>query len=91
VVRAKPDGNTIILASNSEIVLARHFNNAIAYDGTKDLRPVTLVGHAHGAGRRSQGASHLDRGHARAPRPRLVLTPLRPPALARPCTLPVKC
>jgi tripartite-type tricarboxylate transporter receptor subunit TctC len=41
---AKPDGNTIILASNSEIVLARHFNNAIAYDGTKDLRPVTLVG-----------------------------------------------
>ena len=43
VVRAKPDGNTIILASNSEIVLARHFNNAIAYDGTKDLRPVTLV------------------------------------------------
>lgn len=44
VVRAKPDGNTIILASNSEIVLARHFNNAIAYDGTKDLRPVTLVG-----------------------------------------------
>ena len=44
VVRARPDGNTIILASNSEVVLARHFNNAIAYDGTKDLRPITLVG-----------------------------------------------
>ncbi|GAB2461656.1 tripartite tricarboxylate transporter substrate binding protein [Comamonas humi] len=44
VVRARPDGYTIFLGSSSEVILSRYFNNAIAYDGAKDLRAVTLVG-----------------------------------------------
>ncbi|MEQ6433501.1 tripartite tricarboxylate transporter substrate-binding protein [Comamonas sp. w2-DMI] len=44
VVRARPDGYTIFLGSSSEVILSRHFNNAIAYDGARDLRAVTLVG-----------------------------------------------
>jgi tripartite-type tricarboxylate transporter receptor subunit TctC len=44
VVRARPDGYTIFLGSSSEVIMSRYFNNAIAYDGAKDLRAVTLIG-----------------------------------------------
>lgn len=44
VIRARPDGYTIFLGSSSEVILSRYFNSAVTYDGTKDLRPVALVG-----------------------------------------------
>lgn len=43
VVNAKPDGYTLLLASGSEVSIARLTNPAVPYDGSKDLAPITLV------------------------------------------------
>jgi tripartite-type tricarboxylate transporter receptor subunit TctC len=44
VVDAAPDGNTLLLGSGSEVSIARLFNNAVKYDGAKDLVPIGMVG-----------------------------------------------
>lgn len=44
VINAKPDGYTLLLASGSEVSIARLTNPAVRYDGTKDLTPITLAG-----------------------------------------------
>ncbi len=44
VVRAKPDGSVILLASPTEIVIAPSAYKTMRYDWTKDLLPVTLAG-----------------------------------------------
>lgn len=43
VVIAKPDGYTLMLASGSEVSIARLTNPAVPYDGSKDLAPITLT------------------------------------------------
>jgi len=43
VVNAKPDGYTLLLASGSEVSIARLTNPAVQYDGSKDLTPITLT------------------------------------------------
>jgi len=44
VVRAKPDGTTILFASPAEIVIAPTVYKTMRYDPFKDLVPVTLAG-----------------------------------------------
>jgi tripartite-type tricarboxylate transporter receptor subunit TctC len=44
VVRAKPDGATILFASPAEIVIAPSVYKTMRYDPFKDLVPVTLAG-----------------------------------------------
>ena len=44
VVRAEPDGYTLLLAASPEISIAPTTMKAIPYDPVKDLQPVTLVG-----------------------------------------------
>jgi len=44
VVRAVPDGYTILLGSGSEILINKLINPAIAYDASRDLAPVVFVG-----------------------------------------------
>ena len=44
VVRAKPDGMTILFASPAEIVIAPTVYKTMRYDPFKDLVPVTLAG-----------------------------------------------
>jgi len=44
VVRADPDGYTLLLGSGSEVSIARLTNPAVPYDGEKDLSPITLAG-----------------------------------------------
>lgn len=44
VVRAKPDGTTILFASPAEIVIAPTVYKTMRYDPFKDLLPVTLAG-----------------------------------------------
>lgn len=43
-VRAKPDGYTMLMGSNSEISIAALTNSAVKYDGQRDLVPVRMVG-----------------------------------------------
>ena len=43
-VHAKPDGNTILLASPAEIVIAPSVYRTVRYDWQKDLTPVCLAG-----------------------------------------------
>lgn len=44
VVNAAPDGYTLMMASSSEITLARMFNPAIKYNGETDLTAIGLIG-----------------------------------------------
>jgi tripartite-type tricarboxylate transporter receptor subunit TctC len=44
VVRARPDGTTILFASPAEIVIAPTVYKTMRYDPFKDLEPVTLAG-----------------------------------------------
>lgn len=45
VVRAKPDGYTLLLSVESTIVIAKMVTpSTVRYDGLKDLAPVTLLG-----------------------------------------------
>ena len=44
VVRAAPDGYTLLLGSGSEISIAKLTSSSVKYDGQKDLAPITLVG-----------------------------------------------
>lgn len=44
VVKANPDGYTLLLGSGSEVSIARLTNPAVRYDGEKDLAPITFVG-----------------------------------------------
>ena len=45
VVRAKPDGYTLLLSVESTIVIAKMVTpTTVRYDGLKDLMPVTLLG-----------------------------------------------
>ncbi len=43
-VHAKPDGNTVLLASPAEIVIAPSVYKTVRYDWQKDLLPVCLAG-----------------------------------------------
>ena len=44
VVRAEPDGHTLLLGSGSEVSIARLFNTAVRYDGQTDLTHIGLIG-----------------------------------------------
>lgn len=44
VVRANPDGYTLLVGSLNEIVIAGHVNPAVKYNGTKDLQAIGLIG-----------------------------------------------
>ena len=44
VVKAAPDGYTILLGSGSEVVINKMINPAVTYDGLKDLAPVAMIG-----------------------------------------------
>ncbi|WP_420995139.1 Bug family tripartite tricarboxylate transporter substrate binding protein [Cupriavidus sp. 30B13] len=44
VVKADPDGYTLLMGSGSEVSIARLTNPAVRYDGERDLAPVTFVG-----------------------------------------------
>jgi len=44
VVKADPDGYTLLMGSGSEVSIARLTNPAVRYDGEKDLAPITFVG-----------------------------------------------
>lgn len=44
VVRAKPDGYTVLLGSGSEILINKIINPKTPYDATKDLVPLAFVG-----------------------------------------------
>ena len=43
-VRAPADGYTLLLASGSEISIAKLTSPSVKYDGEKDLQPITMVG-----------------------------------------------
>jgi tripartite-type tricarboxylate transporter receptor subunit TctC len=44
VVRADPDGYTLLLAASPEVSIAPTTMKAMSYDPVKDLQPITLVG-----------------------------------------------
>ena len=44
VVRAKPDGYTLLVGSINEVTIAQLINPSVKYDGAKDLLPVGLIG-----------------------------------------------
>ena len=44
VVRAEPDGYTLLLAASPEVSIAPITVKSLAYDPVKDLTPITLVG-----------------------------------------------
>jgi tripartite-type tricarboxylate transporter receptor subunit TctC len=44
VVEAAPDGNTLLLGSGSEVTIARLYNQAVKYDGERDLTAIGLIG-----------------------------------------------
>ena len=44
VVRAEPDGYTLLFAASPEVSIAPITVKALAYDPVKDLQPITLVG-----------------------------------------------
>lgn len=44
VIRAKPDGYTLLVGSLNEIVIASLVNPAVKYDGLTDLQPIGLIG-----------------------------------------------
>lgn len=44
VVRADPDGYTLLLAASPEVSIAPITTKALTYDPVKDLQPITLVG-----------------------------------------------
>jgi tripartite-type tricarboxylate transporter receptor subunit TctC len=43
VVNAQPDGYTLLLGANNEVVINKLVSSAIKYDGTKDLSHIGLV------------------------------------------------
>jgi tripartite-type tricarboxylate transporter receptor subunit TctC len=43
VVNASPDGYTLLLGANNEVVINRLINPTIKYDGTKDLTAISMV------------------------------------------------
>lgn len=43
-VKARPDGYTLLLGSNSEVSIARLVNPSVPYDGQRDLVPLRMVG-----------------------------------------------
>jgi tripartite-type tricarboxylate transporter receptor subunit TctC len=42
-VRAQPDGYTVLVGSGSEILINKVINPKLAYDGIRDLTPVTFI------------------------------------------------
>lgn len=44
VVRAEPDGYTLLLAASPEVSIAPITTKSLPYDPVKDLQPITLVG-----------------------------------------------
>ena len=44
VVRAAPDGYTLLVGTGSEISIAKLTNPAVRYDGQRDLAPISLIG-----------------------------------------------
>ena len=44
VVRAKPDGYTVLIGSGSEILINRIINPKTPYDATRDLTPLAFIG-----------------------------------------------
>ena len=44
VVRAEPDGYTLLFAASSEVSIAPVTVKALAYDPEKDLQPITMLG-----------------------------------------------
>lgn len=43
VVRAAPDGYTVLVGSGSEVLINKVINPALPYDGMKDLVPITFL------------------------------------------------
>lgn len=43
VVRAKPDGYTLLVGSTNEIIIASKINSAVSYDSLKDFTPVGMI------------------------------------------------
>jgi tripartite-type tricarboxylate transporter receptor subunit TctC len=43
VVNAKPDGYTLLVGVNNELVIAESINKALKYKGARDLEPVALL------------------------------------------------
>jgi len=43
VIRAIPDGTSLLLTGNGTIVVMKHVNQSLSFDPEKDLRPVTAV------------------------------------------------
>jgi tripartite-type tricarboxylate transporter receptor subunit TctC len=44
VIDSPADGNTLLLGSGSEVTIARMYNQAIKYDGERDLAPIGMIG-----------------------------------------------
>ncbi|HEY9278906.1 MAG TPA: tripartite tricarboxylate transporter substrate binding protein [Eoetvoesiella sp.] len=44
VVRAEPDGYTLLVGAVNEVIIAGLINSAVKYDGVKDLYPLGMVG-----------------------------------------------
>jgi tripartite-type tricarboxylate transporter receptor subunit TctC len=48
VVTAKPDGYTLLMGANSELIATKLINPKQPYDGLKDLAPIGVVNHQGG-------------------------------------------
>ncbi len=44
VIKAKPDGYTLLVGSNNEIIIAGLVNPNVKYDGVKDFRAISVFG-----------------------------------------------
>jgi tripartite-type tricarboxylate transporter receptor subunit TctC len=43
VAKAAPDGYTLMVASNNELVINQHINKEVKYDGRTDFQPIGLI------------------------------------------------
>ena len=44
VAKSEPDGHTLLVSTNSSLVIAPHIGQSIGYDPLKDFAPVSLLG-----------------------------------------------
>lgn len=43
VARAAPDGHTLMVGANNELIINQYINREVKYDGLKDFTPIALV------------------------------------------------